>query len=216
MAIKDSAESWVRGKPVPAMVVVALIGAAVGGVIGLGIGFKVEQSRTRDDVKRLQQQIKDSGRSNPNGPIAQRVGQVTGSSADSISLKTKLQGAQQITTTATTPFEKTAAAKTSDIAVGRRVLVATGGREVIVLPTASKLGRVVASVGKDNFAISNKEGRQIRVKLANVKNVYTITPAKAADAKVGADVLVGGRSAGKNAFAAIEVIVLPANSSFSA
>ena len=69
MAIKDSAEGWVRGKPVLAMVVVALIGAVVGGVIGLGVGFKVEQSRTRDDVKRLQQQIKSSGAANPNGPL---------------------------------------------------------------------------------------------------------------------------------------------------
>ena len=216
MAIKDSAESWVRGKPVLAMVVVALIGAVVGGVIGLGIGFKVEQSRTRDDVKRLREQIKSSGAANPKGPIGQRVGEVTGSSAGSLSLNTKLQGPQQVTTTATTPYEKTAAAKTADIAVGRRVLVATGGREVIVLPAASKLGRVVASVGSDTFAITNKNGKQVKVKLKNVQKVYTLTAAKAADAKVGADVLVGGRSAGKNAFAAIEVIVLPAHSSFSA
>src|SRR5436190_8640260 len=91
VAIKDSAESWVRGKPVLAMVVVALIGAVVGGVIGLGIGFKVEQSRTRDDVKRLREQIKNSGAANPNGPIGQRIGEVTGSSAGSLSLNTKLQ-----------------------------------------------------------------------------------------------------------------------------
>jgi hypothetical protein len=216
VAIKDSAESWVRGKPVLAMVVVALIGAVVGGVIGLGVGFKVEQSRTRSDVKRLQRELKGSNSGNPHGPLGQRVGQVTGSSAGSLSLKTKLQGAQQITTTATTPFEKTVVAKTGDIAVGRRVLVATGGHEVIVLPAASKLGRVVASVGKDNFAITNKNGRQIKVKLANVQKVYTLTPAKAADAKVGADVVVGGRSAGKNGFAAVEIIVLPTNSTFTA
>jgi hypothetical protein len=215
VAIKDSAESWVRGKPVLAMVVVALIGVVVGGLIGLGVGYKIEKSRTQDDVKRLQQQIKSKGSSNPNGPIGQRVGEVSGSSAGSLSLKTKLQGAQQITTTATTPYEKTAAAKASDIAVGRRVLVATGGREVIVLPAASKLGRVVANVGKDTFAITNKDGRQVKVKLANVQKVYTLTPAKATDAKVGADVLVGGRSAG-NGFAATEIIVLPVNSTFTA
>ena len=216
MAIKDSAESWVRGKPVPAMVVVALIGAVVGGVIGLGIGFKVEQSRTRDDVKRLREQIKSSGAANPKGPIGQRVGEVTGSSAGSLSLNTKLQGPQQVTTTATTPYEKTAAAKTADIAVGRRVLISTGGREVILLPASSKLGRVVASVGSDTFTITNKNGRHVKVKLENVQKVYALTAAKAADAKVGVHVLVGGRSAGKNAFAAIEVIVLPANSSFTA
>jgi hypothetical protein len=215
VAIKDSAESWVRGKPVPAMVVVALIGAVVGGVVGLGVGFKVEQSRTRNDVKQLRQQIKNSGSANPNGPIGQRVGQVTGSSAGSLSVKTKLQGAQQITTTATTPYEKTAAAKTSDIAVGRRVLIATGAHEVIVLPTSSKLGRVVASVGSDTFTITSKTGRQIKVKLKNVQKVYTLTPATAADAKVGVDVLVGGRSGGKNAFAATEIIVLPAGSTFT-
>lgn len=216
MAIKDSAESWVRGRPVPAMGVVALIGVVVGGVIGLGVGFKVEQSRTRSDVRRLQQQLKDKGSVNPNGPIGQRVGKVTGTSAGSLSLNTKLQGPQQITTTATTTYEKTAAGKTSDIAVGRRVLVAAAGRDVIILPAASELGRAVSGVGSDTFSLKNKDGREVKVKLKSVQKVYTLTTAKAADAKVGADVLVGGRSAGKNAFAAAEVIVLPAGSGFTA
>jgi len=216
VAIKDSAESWVRGKPVLAMGVIALIGVVVGGVIGLAVGFKVEQSRTRSDVRRLQQQLKEKGVGNPNGPISQRVGEVKSVSAGSFSLSTKLQGVQQITTTATTPYEKSAAGKTADIAVGRRVLVATGAREVIILPTTSQLGRVVASVGSDTFSITSKGGRQVKIKLKNVQKVFTLTPAKAADAKVGADVLVGGRGAGKNGFAAIEVIVLPASSGFTA
>jgi hypothetical protein len=215
VAIKDSAESWVRGKPVPAIGVVALIGVVVGGVIGLAVGFKVEQSRTRKDVRRLQQELRDKA-GNPNGPISQRVGQVKAVGAGSFSLSTKLQGVQQIATTATTPYEKSAAGKTADIAVGRRVLIATGAREVIILPTTSRLGRVVASVGSDTFSISSKGGRQVKIKLKNVQKVFTLTPAKAADAKVGTDVLVGGRSAGKNGFAAIEVIVLPPSSGFTA
>ncbi len=215
MAIKDSAETWVRSKPVQAMSLVAAIGVVVGGVIGLGAGYKIEQSRTRSDVKRLQQQIKQAGIVNPSGPIGQRVGTVKGTSAGSITLQTKLQGTQTIQTGSTTPFEKTAGATKADIAVGHRVLVSKGGRDVVILPTASKLGRLVTNVGTDSFSVANKEGRPVKVKLANVQHVYTLTTAKIADVKVGADVLVGGRTSGASGFAAVEVIILPQGSGFN-
>jgi hypothetical protein len=197
-------------------VIVALLGAVIGGVIGLGVGFKVEQSRTRKDVKRLQAKLNEKGVVNQQGPLGNRVGRVTAASAGLLSVSTKLQGTQQVHTTATTPFEKTAAAKVADIAVGSRVLVSPGGHEVIILASSSKLGRVVSSVGSKDFAITNKKGKQVKVKLTNVQKVYKLTPATSADAKVGTEVLVGGRGAGKTGFSAVEIIVLPAGSSFGA
>jgi len=216
VAIKDSAESWVRGKPVLAMVVVALIGIVVGGVIGLGVGFKVEQSRTRKDVQRLQQKIKEAGVVNPAAPIHVQVGTVTSSSPGTLDVRTAKRGQETIQATATTTYEQTASAATADIAVGRRVLVSKGAKEVIILSSTSKLGRVVASVGADSFALSNSKGKQVKVKLSDVQKVYKLTPATAADAKVGSVVLAGGRGAGKNGFAAVEIIVLPTVSAFAA
>jgi hypothetical protein len=215
VAIKDSTETWVRSKPMLAIVAFAAIGLVVGGVVGLGVGYKVEKNRTQEDVKRLQQQIKASGAANPNAKVVQRVGEITGSSGTTLTVKTKLQGTQNIQTTATTPFEKTADATVADITAGKKVLVATGGHAVIILPATSEIGRNVASVDSDGFSVANSKGKTVKVKNANVQKVYTLTPGKSTDAKVGSDVIIGGRGAGEDAFSAVEVIVLPANSAFN-
>jgi len=214
VAIKDSAEGWVRGKPVVAMVVVAVVGIVVGGVIGLGVGFKVEQSRTRKDVQRLQQKIKDKGVVNPAAPIHTQVVSVTSSSAGTLVVRTAKRGQETIHTAATTAYEKTASAATADIAVGKRVLISKGAKDVIILSPSSKLGRVVASVGSDSFTVANAKGKQAKVKLSDVQKVYTLAPATAADVKAGSVVLAGGRGAGASGFAAVEIIVLPTGTAF--
>ena len=143
MAIKDSAETWVRGKPTSALILVAAVGVVIGGLIGLGAGYKIEQSRTKSDVTRLQKQIKAAGVVTGAGPLGQRVGKVTATAPDSITLSTKLQGTQKVTTSATTQFAKTVPGKTSDIVVGDRLLLTKNAGDVIVLAKGSKLGRPV-------------------------------------------------------------------------
>jgi hypothetical protein len=216
VAIKDSAESWVRGKPVLAMVVVAVVGIVVGGLVGLGVGYKIEKSRTRSDVQRLQKKIKDAGIVNPDAPIKARVGTVSSVNGSTLDVRTTKQGLQKVTAAAGTPYEKAVPAATSDIAVGRRVLVAKGGKEVIILASTSPLGRVVSNVASDTFTVTDKNGKPVKVKLSNLKQVYKLTTAQPADAKVGTLVLAGGRGAGANGFAAVEIIVLPAGSAFAA
>ena len=112
MGIKDSTEDWVRGKPAQAMILVAALGLVVGGVIGLAGGYKIEQSRTKSDVKRLQDQLKGAVASGaPIGAtvkLGQRVGKVTTVNGTTITLTTNRLGSQQIKTSATTAFEKTA------------------------------------------------------------------------------------------------------------
>ena len=56
MSIKTSTDEWVRKGPTQAIAVVAAVGIIVGGLVGFGVGFKVEQSRTKDEVKKLQKQ----------------------------------------------------------------------------------------------------------------------------------------------------------------
>jgi hypothetical protein len=129
-------------------------------------------------------------------------------------VKTKLQGDQTIATTASTPFETTTAAKTSDITAGKKVLVADGGKEVVILGPKSEIGREVTKVSGDSFTVTLKKGKTANVKTANVQKVYTLTPGKSTDAKVGTDVVVAGRRAGTN-FQAVEVIVLPSDSKFN-
>ncbi len=211
--MKDSAEGWVRSKPVLAMVAVAVVGLVVGGLVGLGVGYKIEKNRVQDDVQRLQSQLKASGATNNNGKVVQRVGQITGSSGNTLTVKTKLQGDQTISTTDKTAYEKTSEAKTSDIAVGNKVLVAGGGKEVIILPDNSEIGRQVSQVGSDAFTLQGKKG-SAPVKTKNVTKVYKLESATSADAKVNTDVIVAGKHNGTN-FEAVEVIVLPSGSGFA-
>ena len=223
MAIKDSADKWVRGKPTQAIIIIAVVGVIVGGLVGLGVGFKIEQNRTSSDVKRLHSQLNaaaagGSGGSGVNltGPVGQRTGKVTAVGTDSLDIATKRQGPQKIQTSSTTVFEKAVKGTTADIAVGRHVLVTIVATDVIVLPEGSKLGREVASVGSESFTLKKPNGdRSGQLTLAKVKVVYTLVPAKLSDFKVKDAVFAGGRTAGKGAFAATEVILLDPNSGFA-
>ena len=219
MGIKDSTENWVRGKPAQAMILIAALGLVVGGVIGLAGGYKIEQSRTKSDVKRLQDQIKKASRRRARSPgtgaVGQRVGKVTAIKDTTITITSNKQGSQQINTSANTAFETTAKGTTSDITVGSRLLVALNGANIIVLPKDSQLGRLVTNVGSETFSIARpKGGRPLTIKLEKVKDVSTTTPAAISDVKVDSEVLAGGRSASKEVFGAVEVIVLPANNPF--
>jgi hypothetical protein len=214
VTIKDSAESWVRSKPVLAMVAMAAVGLVVGGLVGLGVGYKIEKNRVQHDVQRLQNELKASGAATPNAKVAQRVGQVTGSSGSTLTVKTKLQGTQTITTTSQTVYEKTADAKTSDIAVGKKVLVAAGGHEVIILPDSSEIGHQVSKVSSDGFTVQGDKSRTANVKTKTVTKVYSLTTTGSTDAKENTDVIVAGKRQGA-AFEALEVIVLPPDSGFA-
>jgi hypothetical protein len=215
VTIKDSAESWVRSKPVLAMVAVGAVGLVVGGIVGLGVGYKVEKNRVQDDVQRIQQQLRDAGVTTSNQKVVQRVGEITAVSGSTLTVKTKLQGDQDIGT-ASASFQKPVDGEASDIAVGKRVLVAKGGREVIVLNDDAEIGGEVTRVTDDGFTVSFKQGRSADVKSSTVDTVYKLGTAESADAKVGAGVVIAGKATGTDGFQAVEVIVLPAGSAFNA
>ncbi len=218
VAIKDSAGGWIRGKPVQALVVIGLVGLLVGGVLGLGAGYQIEKNRTKSDVAKLKKSGVPGG-SGPlvqNGPLGQRVGKVTALATNAITVDTKRQGSQVFHTKATTQFEQTVKGKTADITAGRRVLVTISGKDVILLPEGSKLGRPVINVGSDSFSIAKVNGGPgAKLTLANVKSVDTLTPAKFSDIKSGTTVLAGGRADGKDSFGAVELIILESGSGFA-
>jgi hypothetical protein len=214
VTIKDSAEGWVRSKPVLAMVAVAVIGLLIGGIVGLGAGYKIEKNRVQDDVRRIQEQLKAAGATTVNPKVVQRVGDVEAVSGTTLTVKTRFQGDQDVLTTSTTPFEATAEGDVGDIAVDKRILVATGGHEVIVLNDGAEIGGKVTKVSDDGFTVAFNTGRSSTVKTSNVDKVYTLTAGQSSDAVVGTRVVVAGRQ-GTNGFSAIEVIVLPPDSAFS-
>jgi hypothetical protein len=219
MPSKDSTEDWVRKGPVPAMAVVTAIALVIGALIGVGAGFKIEQKRTKDDVKRLQQELKASasaGQVTGSGPLGQRIGQVTAVKPDSITVATRKVGSQEIKTTTATRIDKVVKGSIANIVAGRRVLVATGGREIIVLSPQSKMGRVVSRVATDFFTIARANGSTAaRLKMTDVKVVSTVKPATSADIKSGVEIVAGGREGTGKVFNAVEVVLLPAHSGFA-
>lgn len=218
MSIKTSADEWVRKSPTQAIAVIAAVGIVVGGLIGLGVGFKIEQSRTKSDVAKLQKQLKAKATSAGvnTGPLGQRIGKVTATKPGSLTVATKRRGAQTLNTTAATVFETTARGTIADVHSGRRVLVAVGGTEIIVLSVESKLGRVVTGVGSDSIRIAKGNGHPAGViKTADVHLVSTVKAAKAADVSNGDSIFAGGRARTEKTFAAIEIILLPSGSGFA-
>jgi hypothetical protein len=218
MSIKTSADEWVRKGPTQAIAVIAAVGIVIGGLIGLGVGFKIEQSRTKSDVSKLQKELKakTTAPGAAAGALGQRLGKVTATGSGSITMTTKQRGTQTIVTTSTTVMETTVRATIADVHSGGRILVTPGGKEIIVLADTSKLGRVVDTVGSDTIKIAKGNGAPAGgVKTADVHVIYTLKTITAADVKSGNPVLVGGRAKDDKTFNAVELIVLPADSGFA-
>jgi hypothetical protein len=218
MSIKTSADEWVRKGPTQAIAVIAAAGLVVGLLIGLGVGFKIEQSRTKSDVTKLQKQLKAQtpAKGSTTGSLGQRVGKVSATTPGSITVTTKQRGSQTVVTTGTTLVEKAAHGTIADVHTGLRVLVTVGAKEMIVLPSTSKLGRPVTKVGSDLIKIAKGNGLPAgSLKTADVHLVSTVTKATAADVSTGDSVLVGGHATNSTTFDALEIIVLPADSGFA-
>jgi hypothetical protein len=197
-----------------AVVLIAAGGIVLGGVVGLGAGWKIEQNRTKNDVKRLQ--ASGGASATGSGPLGQRTGTVSAITDGTLTLVTKKSGTQAVKTTTLTNVEQASKGTPADITVGRRLLLTLNGNDVIVLSKGSKLGRLVTSVTTDSFAVAKPNGsRGVNIKTANVKVVDTLAPAKLTDVKTGSLVLAGGRASGKTAFNASEVILLPDGSAFA-
>ena len=218
MSIKTSTDEWVRKGPTQAIAVVAAVGIIVGGLVGFGVGFKVEQSRTKDEVKKLQQRAAKAKTPTgvPVGALGQRIGEVTAASGPSITVATKRNGTQTLATTAATRFETTERGTIADVHSGDRILVTAGGGEIIVLSPDSKLGRKVTKIDSSSIKIAKATGFPAgNIKTTEVHRVDKVKPAKLVDVSTGNSVLAGGREKDAKVFNTIEVIVLPDGSAFA-
>jgi hypothetical protein len=218
MSIKTSADEWVRKGPTQAIAVVAVVGIILGGLIGLGVGYKVEQSRTKDQVTKLRKQVanKKAPSGLLSGPLSQRIGKVTAKSGTTITVATKKHGSQTLATTALTLFEETIKGTIADVHPGRRILVTAGGSDIIVLSARSKLGRVVSKVASDVIKIEKGNGSpEGSIKTTDVHRVEKLKSVKLADVATGDQVLAGGRAKDNKTFSTVEVIVLADGSGFA-
>ena len=225
MAIEEPTDGWIRSKPMRAITVVLAGGLVVGGLVGLGVGYKVEQNRVSSRVTQLQAQL--AGHSHQAAPATtpvtkrsglgtERVGKITAIGADTITLVTKRLGSLQLHTTSATKIERAVTGTKGAITIGRPVLITLTGRDVIVLPPASSLGRPITKVAPDSFSVAKANGHgTATVSFAKVTSIDSISAATRSELEKGDAVIVAGHAEGKGNFVALEVIALPAGSGFA-
>ena len=202
------------------------IGLLLGGVVGLGAGYKIERDRTRSDVRRLTANLTKDKKTTPTGAkrtavkeialLNERIGRVTKIGSDTITVQTKRgRTFSSIHTTNATRYEQAAAGKRTDIAVGRRILTTTSGSDAIVLAQHSALGLAVSKVASNSVSLDKAAGRGVaRLSFAKMKVIDTISTTRASDIKSGSMILAGGQT-NKGTFDASEVILLPSDSGFA-
>jgi len=129
------------------MIVAAVVALAIGGMAGFAIGFKVEQNRIKNESKK--QRDVAAAKNQGSQRKAQPEGQVTQSSATSITITTTKGKRRVINLSSRTVIDKTSGGTAADIPAGSKVIVegksASGGSfdatEIIVLPADTKFVR---------------------------------------------------------------------------
>ena len=225
MTIKDRAAGWAQSKPVRAIVVVSLVGLVVGLLVGVGAGFKIEQHRVHKDITNLKNKL--AGGTTPTTPHAgskgssgsgrvpvERAGTVTATGSGTITIATKQHGSLSLHLTTATHIDQAVNGSTSDIAVGRRVLVAKGAHDVIVLPTGSQIGRTVTKVANGVASMTKIKG-VAQLQLSKVTTVDSTSNVPASDIKTGSVVLAWYQPGGKKSSDAVAIVLLPAGSAFA-
>jgi hypothetical protein len=223
VAGKGRAARWVQGKPTLVIVWTAVVGLVIGVLVGVAVGYKVEQHRVHNDVTKLQTKLagghaatthrKGTTRSGPLTLPVERSGTVAAIGNGAITLATKQHGSLVVHLTGGTKFEQTTTGRTGDINVGRRVLLAKGGHDLIVLAQGDALGRKVTKVTNGVATVTKIKGLT-QLPLSTLQTVDTTTAATAGSIKNGTHVLAWYHPAGKRTPDAIEVILLPAGSAF--
>jgi hypothetical protein len=225
VAIKDSVDRWVRDKPVPAMVSIVIAGLVVGGLVGLGAGYKIEQNRVASGVNRLKAQVNLAHRTKPKTTTpavkrfslsTERIGSVTTIGTNTIGLRTKRLGLVQLQTTNATQFEKVTSGSQSAITVGSRAVLTIGG-DILVVSSGSLLGRPITKAAHSSFTLgkANATGPTTTVAFSKLKVIDVVSTATRSDIKQASELMVGGHAPSTGSFTAVEVIVLPAGSGFA-
>jgi len=213
----------IKSMSVGALVVSAAVILVVGLVVGLAAGYKIEQQRTKDDLKKAESASKGSGsgtKGSAGATNVRLVGKVGVTAPDSVTLTVDGSKTMKFLTTPTTIVVKASPGSASDITKDSRVIwKAKAGslseaEEVIVLPANAKLGSQVVSATPTSMTIKNN-GKEITVSTQGA-SVFKVATAKTGDITTGGKVVAQTRRTNASTLSATEVIVLPSSSKFVA
>jgi phage gp45-like len=203
-----------------------LLGAAalvlvVGLAAGFGIGYKVEQSRTRADVKKTEKNAAAKvakSKTAAVGTTVRVIGKVDATAAKTVSVTVKDKTSRKLALQAGTLFVKAVPGSAADITKGSRVIVRaksgslTLAEEIIVLPANARLGSLLTDVASGSMTYKAK-GKDIKI-VSTGATIEKVENATKTDVANGSTILAQTRQT-KGGLTATEIIVLPAGTKFA-
>jgi hypothetical protein len=195
---------------------------AVGLVVGMAIGWKVEQNRAKEDIERVREQLRanqpDNGTPNEGaGPSVRVIGTVTAAVDDSVTIELADGNRRELAFDDALQLEKTAPAEASDLTSGTRLMWKNvegepeQAAEIIILPDNTTLGVTLTEATPTEMTYPTPNGA-LTVSTADA-TVARAEPAELADVVVGAKIAAQTRGTG-DAARAVEIIVLPEGTTF--
>ena len=217
MPSSTSRTGW-RGQSTGVVAGVSAIALVVALIAGVGIGYKIEQSRTKDDLARAKKAAAAAvGIGNTtSGASVRLTGVVTAASAGSVTITVKAGGAKTVKVSGGTIVVKASAGSISDVATNTRIVVQGAGsltvaKALIVLPKTARLGLLVSTVAADKTSLTvGAKKAKVTIKGATV---YRVANATLTDITKGTTVIVQAANANADPLAT-EIIVLPSGTSF--
>ena len=197
-----------------ALVLVVGLGA------GFGIGYKVEQSRTKSDLKKARDAAAAKAAKKPAAAATAAVrliGKVDATTANNVSI-TVGKTSRKVAIRPATTYVKAVAGSASDVTKGSRVIFKgkqgslTVAEEVIVLPAQAKLGVLLTDVGSGSMTLKNAKGKDAKVTITGA-TIEKVQNATKTDVATGSTIIAETRQT-NGVTTATEIIVLPAGSKF--
>ncbi len=191
----------------------------VGILVGLGAGYKIEQTRVKNDVKAVNARASQSAavpaQARAQTASVQFRGKVTANAAHPVNLT--FTSTSPLVANQATIVVKAMPGTLADIVAGARVVwilkkgQSTQVDAVIVLPANAKMGTQVVSATANSMTL--KRERKDVTFSTNGATVETVATASTTDIASGAKVDVQARQTNQ-ALDAVEVIVLPNTTKF--
>ncbi len=204
------------------IVAVALV-LVVGLGAGFAIGYKVEQSRTKDDLQKARDAAKAKTGTNDKTPagtaaFVRLIGKVDAATADNLSVAVTGKPSRKFAVRSTTTFVKAVPGTTADIVKGSRIVwkpkkgSSNAADAIIVLPADAKIGVLITDATPDSLTYKTTTGKDFKVTTTGA-TINKVEKAAKTDVAKGSTIMAQTRQT-KGVLTGTEVILLPTDTKF--
>jgi hypothetical protein len=216
----------VKRQSLPTLVGATALVLVVGLAAGFGLGYQIEKSRTKDDLKKARAAAtakQNANNKNTKGKAGSAagvrlVGKVDSTAGDAVDITMANKAKRHVGVTTTTLYEKAVPGTAADIKKGERVVwknkpgSLTAAVEVIVLPANAKLGSLLtdATAGSMTYKAN---GKDLKIDTTGA-TVEKVAGAAKADVASGQVIVAQVHQPKPGNYQATEIIVLQSGTKF--